>query len=118
MSTNCASLTARFQSACGNVYSRLDLDADGQPCRLHVTLGKAGGCAYAHLEALSELATELLIEATDPTESLERIMIALDGIKCHKSNDAAMVKSCHEVAAVAIAELLENVKPLETNPAP
>ena len=40
-------------TGCGHLYVRMGFDEDGNMLEVLTTLGKAGGCAYCQLEAIS-----------------------------------------------------------------
>jgi len=45
--------TEEVTTGCGHLYVRLGYDKEGNLLEILATLGKAGGCAYCQLEALS-----------------------------------------------------------------
>lgn len=48
-------LTIIRKCGCGKIYMTLDYDEEYKPIRLHITLGKSGGCAGSHLNAIQSL---------------------------------------------------------------
>ena len=49
-------ITVRSQTGCGHIYITINWDEAG-PIEVFATLGKAGSCAVAHLEALTRAIT-------------------------------------------------------------
>lgn len=89
----------RVQTGCGKLYVRMGYDGE-KLVELFATLGKAGGCAVAQLEALTRTIT-LGLRYNIP---LEEFIKELEDIKCPSPvwEDGAQIKSC----ADAIAEVL------------
>ena len=62
----------------GNMYVNITFDDTGKPFEVFTTLGKAGGCDSANLEAVSRLVSLALRSGIDPDE----IVHHLRGITC------------------------------------
>ena len=70
-------VTERVNTGCGYIYVTVNFDQQGVS-EVFSTLGKAGGCAAAHLEAISRLTTVALRSGID----IESIVKHLRGIRC------------------------------------
>jgi ribonucleoside-diphosphate reductase alpha chain len=70
-------VTERVNTGCGNIYVTVNLDSRGIS-EVFSTLGKAGGCAVAQLEAISRLTTLALRSGID----IDSIVKHLRGIRC------------------------------------
>jgi len=93
-------VTERVNTGCGNMYVTINFDDQGV-CEAFATLGKAGGCAAAQLEATSRLISNALRCGLD----LSAIVKNLRGIRCPSISweEGKAVMSC----ADAIAGVLE-----------
>jgi ribonucleoside-diphosphate reductase alpha chain len=101
-------VTERVNTGCGYIYVTVNFDQQGIS-EVFSTLGKAGGCAAAHLEAISRLTTVALRSGID----IESIVKHLRGIRCPSIawEQGHAILSC----ADAIASVLEKyVKKEET----
>ena len=99
-------ITERVTTGCGNIYVTVNFDDDGI-CEVFSTLGKAGGCASAQLEATSRLISLALRSGVD----LASIVKQLKGIRCPSMawEEGHAVLSC----ADAIGSVLEKYLPGE-----
>jgi len=70
--------TEEVTTGCGHLYVRLGFDEDGRLLEIITTLGKAGGCAYCQLEALSR-SISLGLKYGLPAEEYSK---QLKGIEC------------------------------------
>ncbi len=93
-------ITERATTGCGYIYVTVNSDEQGL-CEVFSTLGKAGGCASAQLEAICRLISLALRSGIDATS----IVRQLRGIRCPSIawEDGKAVLSC----ADAIASVLE-----------
>ncbi len=89
-------VTERVNTGCGNMYVTVNFDDNG-PCEAFATLGKAGGCAAAQLEATSRLISNALRCGLD----LNSIVKNLRGIRCPSISweQGKAVMSCADAIA-------------------
>jgi ribonucleoside-diphosphate reductase alpha chain len=101
-------ITERVNTGCGYIYVTVNFD-EGGICEVFSTLGKAGGCAAAQLEAISRLISLALRSGLD----LDSIVRQLRGIRCPSISweNGHAVMSC----ADAIAGVLEKYVRREAN---
>lgn len=71
-------VTDRVRTGHGNMYVTVNFDEEGHPFEVFTTLGKAGGCDSANLEAISRLISLALRSGIDPVQIVEQ----LKGITC------------------------------------
>ena len=89
-------ITKRVRTGHGNTFVTINLDQDGQPFEVFTTLGKAGSCDSAHLEAIARLVS-LALRSGVPAEE---IVDQLQGITCHPVWDqGVMVRSVPDALA-------------------
>lgn len=93
-----AGITIKTNTACGNVYVTLNRNADNQPAECFITMGKAGGCVSALMQAISGL-IRVALKYKAP---LDEIVSKLEGINCHKGT--AMARCCIDGIAQSIRE--------------
>ncbi len=93
-------ITERVSTGCGYIYVTVNFDDRGI-CEVFSTLGKAGGCAAAQLEAISRLISLAIRSGID----MDSIVRQLRGIRCPSIawEQGHAVMSC----ADAIASVLE-----------
>jgi ribonucleoside-diphosphate reductase alpha chain len=89
----------KVTTGCGNMYVTVSSDEKGI-CEVFVTLGKAGGCASAQLEATTRLISLSLRSGVDPTE----IVRQLRGIRCPSIawEEGRSVLSCADAIATVL----------------
>ena len=89
-------ITERVRTGHGNTFVTINLDQDNQPFEVFTTLGKAGSCDSAHLEAIARLVS-LALRSGVPAEE---IVDQLQNITCHPVWDqGVMVRSVPDALA-------------------
>jgi len=96
-------VTERIRTGHGNVYITINFDESGRPFEVFATLGKAGGCDSAQLEAISRMASLSLRSGIDPMEVVEQ----LRGITCCPAwDDGVLVRSTPDAVALALTRCI------------
>ena len=94
--TSVAGVTDRVRTGHGNMYVTITFDDDGKPFEVFTTLGKAGGCDSANLEAVSRLVSLALRSGIDP----DQIVAHLQGITCCPAWDGGtLIRSAPDAMA-------------------
>ena len=92
-------LTERVRTGHGNMYVTINFDQEGRPFELFGTLGKAGGCDSAQLEAISRLVSLALRSGIGTQE----VVSQLRGITCCPAWDnGTLVHSSPDAVALAL----------------
>jgi ribonucleoside-diphosphate reductase alpha chain len=103
-------ITERVRTGHGNMYITINFDTEGSPFEVFSTLGKAGGCDSAQLEAISRLVSLSLRSGIDP----EAVMEQLRGITCCPAWDrGVLVRSAPDAVALSLEHALSNGPPRE-----
>ena len=98
-----AGVTERIRTGHGNMYITINFDDEKEPFEVFTTLGKAGGCDSAQLEAISRLASLALRSGIDPHQVVEQ----LRGITCCPQWDSGvLVRSAPDAVALALDRAL------------
>ena len=93
-------VTERIRTGHGNMYITINYDDSGKPFEVFTTLGKAGGCDSAQLEAMSRLVSLALRSGVDAGEVVEQ----LRGITCCPAWDSGvLVRSGPDALSLALA---------------
>ncbi|MDY7019304.1 MAG: vitamin B12-dependent ribonucleotide reductase [Chloroflexota bacterium] len=97
-------VTERVNTGCGYIYVTINFDEQGI-CEVFSTLGKAGGCAAAQLEAISRLISLTLRSGID----LDSVVRQLRGIRCPSISweQGHAVMSCADAIAGVIEKYIE-----------
>ena len=91
--------TERINTGHGNMYVTINVDENGDPFEVFTTLGKAGGCDSAQLEAISRLISLTLRSGID----LDVVISQLQGITCCPAWDNGVsVRSAPDAVAIAL----------------
>ena len=106
-------VTDRVRTGHGNTYVTVNFDESGRPFELFTTLGKAGGCDSANLEAISRLVSLALRSGIDPSEIVED----LRGITCCPVWDSGtLVRSAPDAVGLVLGDHIEHGGPGEVHP--
>ena len=101
--TSVAGVTDLVRTGHGNMYVNITFDEDGKPFEVFTTLGKAGGCDSANLEAVSRLVSLALRSGIDP----DAITHHLQGITCCPAWDGGtLIRSAPDAMAHALSNHL------------
>ena len=96
-------ITERVRTGHGNMYITVNMDSDGLPFEVFGTMGKAGGCDAALLEAVSRLVS-LALRAGIETSEVTR---QLRGITCCPAwDDGVLVGSGPDAVALVLDNLM------------
>ena len=99
-------ITERVRTGHGNMYVTVNLDDAGQPFEVFGTMGKAGGCDAALLEAVSRLVSLALRAGIDTSEVTRQ----LRGITCCPAwDDGTLVRSGPDAVAIVLDKLTEGM---------
>ena len=92
-------VTERVRTGHGNMYITVNFDEDNRAFEVFSTLGKAGGCDSAQLEAISRLVSLALRSGVDAQE----IVNHLRGITCCPVwDEGTLVRSAPDAVALAL----------------
>ena len=95
-------ITERVRTGHGNMYVTVNLDDVGNPFEVFGTMGKAGGCDAALLEAVSRLVSLALRAGIDTGEVTRQ----LRGITCCPAwDDGTLVRSGPDAVAIVLDNL-------------
>ena len=96
-------ITERVRTGHGNMYITINFDEKQRPFEVFGTLGKAGGCDSAQLEAISRLVSLALRSGINP----EEVYNQLRGITCCPAwDDGTLVRSGPDAVALALERRL------------
>ena len=91
--------TERIRTGHGNMYITINFDEEGKPFEVFSTLGKAGGCDSAQLEAISRLVSLALRSGVD----IKEVVAQIRGITCCPAWDSGvLVRSAPDAVALAL----------------
>lgn len=97
-------ITERIRTGHGNMYVTVNLDDNGLPFEVFGTMGKAGGCDAALLEAVSRLISLALRAGVDTGEVTRQ----LRGITCCPAwDDGTLVRSGPDAVAIVLDHILQ-----------
>ena len=97
-------VTERVHTGHGNMYVTINYQEEGKPFEVFSTLGKAGGCDSAQLEAISRLASLALRSGV----SVQDVVEQLKGITCCPFwDEGTMVRSGPDAVALALQRYME-----------
>ena len=101
-------LTERLRTGHGNMYITINFDEENKPFEVFSTLGKAGGCDSAQLEAISRLVSLALRSGITSQEVVDQ----LRGITCCPIWDSGvLVRSGPDAVALALERALSGPAP-------
>ena len=97
-------ITERVHTGHGNMYVTINFQEEGKPFEVFSTLGKAGGCDSAQLEAISRLASLALRSGVGVDDVVEQ----LKGITCCPFwDEGTLVRSGPDAVALALQRYME-----------
>ncbi len=107
-------ITERVRTGHGNMYVTVNVDSDGLPFEVFGTMGKAGGCDAALLEAVSRLVS-LALRAGIETGEVTR---QLRGITCCPAwDEGVLVGSGPDAVALVLDNLMSGLNAGSHSPA-
>ena len=93
-------VTDRVRTGHGTMYVTVNMDTEGHPFEVFTTLGKAGGCDSANLDALARLISLALRSGIDPNQIVDQ----LHGITCCPVWDAGtLVRSSPDAVSLILS---------------
>ena len=99
-------ITERVRTGHGNMYVTVNLDEDRKPFEVFGTMGKAGGCDAALLEAVSRLVSLALRAGIDTSEVTRQ----LRGITCCPAwDDGTLVRSGPDAVAIVLDNITQGI---------
>ena len=99
-------ITERVRTGHGNMYVTVNLDREGLPFEVFGTMGKAGGCDAALLEAVSRLVSLALRAGIDTNEVARQ----LRGITCCPVwDDGTLVRSGPDALALVLDNMMRGI---------
>ena len=99
-------ITERVRTGHGNMYVTVNMDDMGKPFEVFGTMGKAGGCDAALLEAVSRLISLALRAGIDTSEVTRQ----LRGITCCPAwDDGTLVRSGPDAVAIVLDNLMDGM---------
>ena len=102
--TSVSGITDRVRTGHGSMYVTVNFDDRERPFEVFTTLGKAGGCDSAQLEAISRLVSLALRSGIDPGEVVDH----LRGITCCPVWDSGtLVRSAADAVALVLNRQLQ-----------
>ncbi len=107
-------VTERVNTGCGHLYVTINFDDQGI-CEVFSSLGKAGGCASAQLEAISRLISLALRSGIDITSIVKQIK----AIRCPSVSweQGKLVLSCADAIASVLEKYIEEGHQITTKEA-
>jgi len=98
--------THQMKTGCGTLYVTIN-EVDSEIFEIFVTMGKAGGCASAQIEAIGRLISLALRSGV----SIDQIIKQLGGISCHSpvGTHDNKISSCADAVSKAIKNHLNAI---------
>lgn len=99
-------ITERVRTGHGNMYVTVNVDDAGMPFEVFGTMGKAGGCDAALLEAVSRLVSLALRAGIDTSEVTRQ----LRGITCCPAwDEGTLVRSGPDAVAIVLDRIMQGI---------
>jgi len=100
-------ITVKVETGCGKLYVTINEDDYG-PCEVFASMGKAGGCAAAQIDAQARLISMALRSNVDPYSIVKQ----LKGLRCPSPSllpqKGGRVLSCSDALAKVLEQYLED----------
>jgi ribonucleoside-diphosphate reductase alpha chain len=101
-------ITVKVETGCGKLYVTINEDSYG-PCELFASMGKAGGCAAAQIDAQARLISMALRSNVDPYSIVKQ----LKGLRCPSPSllpqKGGRVLSCSDALAKVLEQYLDGL---------
>ena len=99
------STSEKFSTGCGDIFVHISVDEDGNPVELFASMGKAGGCSNAMLEAVGKATSIGLRCGIDPKEFVKQYV----GIRCPSPtwDNGEQILSCIDAMGKALKTITD-----------
>jgi len=100
--------TTKIATGCGNLYVTINEDEKKLPFEVFMSMGKTGGCAMSHLEAIGRLVSLALRSGIETSSIIEQ----LRGIRCPSPSweKGGRIFSCSDAIARVVEKRMQEAK--------